>query len=221
MPTTPASAGTSVGKNGKLASLPRTKNTVSPTPAPTASTATSVRPTAVPSAAIGCSTSNVRLARFSSLRVTTTLPMTLASCTGSVSCRDFDGVDDADDGGVDRAILQSRGQPSRAAADDQHGFADAGVDGVDGDEVTAFRLAVRVHRARHHQLVADEARIFPGGDNGPDYAGEDHGELRLGAGVGLADRQCVLEVGVGPRDDVHGHELADAAGRSEEHTSEL
>ena len=42
MPTTPASAGTSSGRNGKLASFPRTKNTVSPTPAPTASTATSV-----------------------------------------------------------------------------------------------------------------------------------------------------------------------------------
>src|SRR5687767_1249640 len=85
MPTTPASAGTSAGWNGKLASLPRTKNTVSPTPAPTASTATSVRPTAVPSAVIGCTTRSVRLARFSSLRVTTTLPMTLASCTSGMS----------------------------------------------------------------------------------------------------------------------------------------
>src|SRR5688500_6497722 len=72
MPTTPASAGTSVGINGKLASFPRTKNTISPTPAPTASTATSVRPTGPPSAPIGCRTSSVRSRRFSSLRVTTT-----------------------------------------------------------------------------------------------------------------------------------------------------
>ena len=44
MPTMPASVGTSIGCHGKLASLPRTKNTVSPTPAPTESTATSGRP---------------------------------------------------------------------------------------------------------------------------------------------------------------------------------
>src|SRR4029078_6343525 len=44
MPTMPASTGGSAGRNGKLASLPRTKNTYSPTPAPTASTATRGRP---------------------------------------------------------------------------------------------------------------------------------------------------------------------------------
>ena len=44
IPTMPASVGTSVGWNGKLASLPRTKMTTSPTPAPTASAATSVLP---------------------------------------------------------------------------------------------------------------------------------------------------------------------------------
>src|SRR6478672_3175280 len=34
--------------------------------------------------------------------------------------------------------------------------------------------------------------------------------LSLGPRVRLADRQGVLKVGVGPRDDVHGHELTDA-----------
>src|SRR5688572_21301912 len=153
MPTTPASVGTSVGWNGKLASLPRTKNTVSPTPAPTASTATSVRPTALPSAAIGCSTSSVLFARFSSLRVTMTSPMTLASCTGLIACGDFDRVDDADDRGIDGTVLHAGRHAGRAAADDEHRLANAGVDGIDGDEIGAFGLAVRVHGTRHHQLV--------------------------------------------------------------------
>ena len=43
-------------------------------------------------------------------------------------------VDDADDGGIDRAVLHARRHARGAAADDEHGFADAGVDGVDGDQ---------------------------------------------------------------------------------------
>ena len=174
MPTTPASAGTSVGWNGKLASLPRTKNTVSPTPAPTASTATSVRPAALPSAAIGCSTSSVRPCRLSSLRVTTTLPMKRLAELHQSPVGHFHGVDDADDGGVDRAVLHAGGHAGGAAADDQHRLADAGIDGVDGDEVVAFGLAVGVHRPRDQQLVADQPRVLPRGDDGPDDAGENH-----------------------------------------------
>ena len=70
--------------------------------------------------------------------------MTRASCISRVTVH---GVDDADDGGVHRAVLQAGRHPRRAAADDQHGLADAGVDGVDGDEVVAFGLAARIHRA--------------------------------------------------------------------------
>ena len=64
----------------KRSSLPRTKNTISPTPAPAASTATSVLPTARPSGARGCSTMSLMPCRLLSFRVTTTLPMTFASC---------------------------------------------------------------------------------------------------------------------------------------------
>ena len=70
------------------------------------------------------------------------------------------------------------GHARGAAADDEHGLADAGVDGVDRDQVVAFGLAVRVHRARDQQLVADQPRVLPRGDDGPDDAGEDHRELR-------------------------------------------
>ena len=69
MPTMPASTGGSAGWNGKLASLPRTKNTSSPTPAPTESTATSGRPAGLASGVSGWTMSSVMPARFSSLRV--------------------------------------------------------------------------------------------------------------------------------------------------------
>jgi hypothetical protein len=53
---------------------------------------------------------------------------------------DLDRVDNADDGGVDRAVFHARGHPRRAAAYDEDGFADAGIDGVDGDQIAAFGL---------------------------------------------------------------------------------
>src|SRR5918995_2447404 len=168
MPTTPASVGTSVGWKGKLASLPRTKKTVSPTPAPAASTATSVRPAAVPSAAIGCSTSSFSPVRFSSLWVTTTSPTTFASCTRSRPPCHFDRIDDTDDGGIHRTVFQASGHPGRAAADDQYCFADTGVDGVDRHQIVSFALAVGIDGTGDKQLVAHEPGILAGGDNRPD-----------------------------------------------------
>src|SRR5262249_52308242 len=181
MPTIPASTGGCTGWNGKLASLPRTKNTSSPTPAPTASTATSGRPAGCRSAVSGCTSSSLIPVRFSSFRVATTSPITRANCMDRigelVSWRVGDcdspihqvansrialhvyGVDDADDRGVDRTVLHARRHAGGAAADDQHGLADAGVDRVDGDQVVAFGFAARVDRPRDEQLVADEPRI--------------------------------------------------------------
>src|SRR5882672_3042453 len=94
--------------------------------------------------------------RLSSLRVTTTLPMTFARCISFRALRfvQFDVVDDADDGGVDWAVFHARRHARRAAADDEYGFADAGVHRVDGDEVGAFGLAAGIHRPRNEQLVA-------------------------------------------------------------------
>ena len=63
------------------------------------------------------------------MRVATTVPITRASCM--LVRRLSIVVDDADDGGVDRAVFQAGGHPRRAAADDQHRLADAGIDGVD------------------------------------------------------------------------------------------
>src|SRR4051794_18562016 len=122
MPTIPASTGGSAGWNGKLASFPRTKNTSSPTPAPTESTATSGRPAGLRSGVSGCSTRSLMPTRLSSLRVATTSPMTRASCTGLL--HQIDGVDDADDRGVDRAVLQAGRHAGGAAAHNEDGLAD-------------------------------------------------------------------------------------------------
>src|SRR5262245_8139361 len=131
MPTIPASTGGSTGKKGKLASFPRTKNTSSPTPAPTASTATSGRPTGSRDGARGWTSSSLRPVNDSSLRVATTSPITRARCMGAPSwIRDVNRVDDSNNGGVDWAILHPRRHAGRAPADDEHGLPDAGVDGV-------------------------------------------------------------------------------------------
>ena len=131
-------------RTGNAASRPRTKNTCSPTPAPTESSATSVRPA-------GCRrtrrAAGARAAssptRFASLTVDDDVADDAGELHRQASVLDLDGVDDADDGGVDRAVLQARRHARRAAADDEHRLADAGIDGVDGDEVVAFGFAAR------------------------------------------------------------------------------
>src|SRR5438128_1133955 len=73
---------------------------------------------------------------------------------------DIYGVDDADHRGVDGTILEPGGHPRGAAADDQHRLADAGVHGIDRDEVIALALAARIDRPDDEQLAADEAGIL-------------------------------------------------------------
>ena len=50
-----------------------------------------------------------------------------------------------------------------------------GVDRVDGDEIVAFRVSVRIHAAGHEQLGALEPRVLPRGNHRPDDLGEEHG----------------------------------------------
>ena len=86
-------------------------------------------------------------------------------------------VDDADDGGIDRAILEAGRHARGAAADDEHGFADARIDGVDGHEIAAFGLAARIHRPRDEQLAADQPWILAGRDHGPHDLRQEHSAL--------------------------------------------
>src|SRR4051812_612887 len=107
----------------------------------------SARPAASRPGVSGCRMSSFKPVRFSSFLVTTTLPMTRARCIAFLKLRfvKLDVVDDADDGGVDGTVFHAGGHPRGAAGHDEHGFADAGVHRVDGDEVAALSLAPRIH----------------------------------------------------------------------------
>src|SRR5262249_1933587 len=158
IPTIPASTGGSAGWNGKLASLPLTKNTSSPTPAPTESTATSGRPAASRAGVSGCTSSSLIPVNCSSFRGPATSAMTraismLRQASGKALPGKVDLVDDTHDGGIDRTILQARRHTRRAAADDEDGLADARIDGVDGDEEWTFDLSFRVDRSSQHELA--------------------------------------------------------------------
>ena len=61
-----------------------------------------------------------------------------------------------------------------APADDEHRFADTGINGVHGDEIVPFGFSVGIHGTGHEQLVADQPRILPRGDDRPDDAGQNH-----------------------------------------------
>src|SRR4029434_6303897 len=100
-----------------------------------------------------------------SLRFATTWPITRAICMALIrhpasgirypaddrcsrsSLHNVDGVDDADDGGVDGTIVHARRHARRAAADDEHGLTDTRIHGVDGDQMIPFGFAFRIHRA--------------------------------------------------------------------------
>src|SRR6267378_3255260 len=88
----------------------------------------------------------------------------------------LDGVDDADDGGIDRAVLEAGGHAGRGSADDEHLVAEAGVDGVHGDHVARLVLAAGVDRAHEQELRAQEALVLPRGHHRADHPREDHEE---------------------------------------------
>src|SRR5262245_54337458 len=112
------------------------------------------------------------LSKLGSLMVATTSPMTLATCMMLLG--DVDGIDDADDRGIDRRVLHARRHARRAAADNQNGLADAGIDRIDRNEVVAFGLALGIDRTGQQQLVADQPRIFSRRDEKRSARSEEH-----------------------------------------------
>ena len=89
-------------------------------------------------------------------------------------------------------------------------------------------LPVLVHRAHEEELEPVEARLLARGDNGADHLRQQHTRLLRAGAVGPApDRLLLRRLGLGrpaerhdlvhvevrARDDVHGDDLADAAGR--------
>src|SRR5918997_236904 len=142
IPTIAASTGAALRPSASPAAFPSiTTSTRSPMPAPTESMASSGPPRGAPSGPCGWTSSSFAPSSLRCFWVETTVPTTSASCmararNGRKSLfLDGDGIDDADNGGVDRAVLHAGGHAGGAAGDDQDGFAETGVDGVDGHQV--------------------------------------------------------------------------------------
>ena len=86
----------------------------------------------------------------------------------------LDRVDDADDGGVDWAVLAFGGHAGGAAGDDEDRFAEAGVDCIDGNQVAGFVAAFGIDGLYDEELFSFEARVFASGNDGADDASEKH-----------------------------------------------
>ena len=56
----------------------------------------------------------------------------------------LDGIDDADDGGIDRAVLALERHARRTTLHDEHHLIDAGSHCIDGDQVTLLILTLDV-----------------------------------------------------------------------------
>ncbi len=98
---------------------------------------------------------------------------------------DFDAVDDGDDGGIHRDVLQALGVAGGAALAEQHQFAFAGTDGVDGDDgvlaVLEFGRVLVVDQLgpEQEQCPADHELVLLGGDDLSDDFREEHGVMGL------------------------------------------
>src|SRR5687768_6311596 len=131
MPMIVQSVGVSSRLNGKLASLPRHQKTSSPTPAPTASTATIGFPVDSRFLSSVCTTSNLRPASESFFTVATTVPMTRASCiTSDLSEMHVNRIDHTHDRRIHRHVFHSLRQSCARSGDDQHAFVKTGADGI-------------------------------------------------------------------------------------------
>jgi len=93
---------------------------------------------------------------------------------GFVMRVEVDGVDDADDGGVDGAVFAFGGHAGGAAGDDEDGFAETGVNGIDGNQIAGFVGALGIDGFYDEQLLAFEARVFASGNDSADDASEKH-----------------------------------------------
>ena len=69
-------------------------------------------------------------------------------------------IDDADDAGVDRRLGRIERKARFLAAHEEHFFADAGADRVDGDERLSRRLSIRRQRLHEQQREAGQVLVL-------------------------------------------------------------
>ena len=171
MPTTPASAGTSSGRNGKLASFPRTKNTVSPTRHPP-------RPRRRASARPA-----VRRRRSAAGSKRPAVQVVVLPCDDHIAdhgCKLHQSPADTSTASTIPTIAASTGQSFNPAAiraelpltiSTVSPTPASTVSTATGRRLLLFR---GVHRTRDQQLAADQPRIFPRRHDGSDDTRENH-----------------------------------------------
>src|ERR1017187_384019 len=187
IPTIVVSTGGPSGRKGKLASLPRTKYTSSPVPAPVQSVQISRFPVFCNSGVKGCTTTIRHPVIDGFLTVHQTLPTTRPKYMGLIQMH---LVDNADDGVVNGSILAAFGHARAASGHRDHPLADTRAHGIHADHVAALVLAIRRDRLEDEQLITFETRVFAGGHHGAHHAGENHEVPR--AGYLPAPCACVL-----------------------------
>ena len=92
---------------------------------------------------------------------------------------DFNGIYDADDGGIDRAILALERHARRTTLHDEHHLIHAGSHCIDGDQVTLLILALDVDHPCDEQLAAMKTIIFSRGYDSSDYSSKKHGSFQF------------------------------------------
>src|SRR6185436_1408129 len=176
IPTIAASTGAAFLPSASPAARPSsTTSTRSFTPAPTPSIASRAVPRGVSSGLIGCTSRSLAPSNFLCFCVETTVPMTLPICIDPLS--EIPVIDDADDARVDGRLDGIERKARFLAAHEEHFFADAGADRIDGDEGPAGGLALRRERLEDQQLQAHEVFVFSRDDDVPDDSREMHYSL--------------------------------------------
>src|SRR5947207_6242547 len=166
MPTMAASTGAAFFPSASPAARPSsTTRTFSFTPAPTASTASSALPRGLSSGSIGCTSRSFAPSNFMFFCVDTTVPITRPICIclpGLKACTTFDRpmIHDADDTGVDRRFDGIKREARFLAADEEDVLADAGADGVHGDQRTSGGLSVGCERLKNQELQPHEILVL-------------------------------------------------------------
>src|SRR6266851_7582482 len=154
-----------------------TISTLSRTPAPTPSTASSDAPRGVPSRFSGWTSSSLAPSNFRCFRVATTVPMTLASCTALST--DVPVIDDADDARINGRLDGIERKAGFLAAHEEDDLTGAGANRIDGDERPSHRLAIGSQRLDDEQLDAHEALILVGGHDVTDHPGQLHRDFLI------------------------------------------
>ena len=97
-------------------------------------------------------------------------------------------VDDPDNAGVDRGFDRIEGKARFLATDEKHFLADAGADGIDGDERASGWLALGREGLDDEQLNPGQVLVFSRDDDVADDFCDLHGSGFLVPGSGFRTR---------------------------------